>query len=312
MGRSVLRANPPDHGRMRRLVAGAFTPRRLESMRAAITAQATTLTRYLEHLTARGEPVDFMTEYAYPLPIRVICALLGIPTGDQHWFREQAAALTSVLEPSMMLDDLSGAVEARSRLDLYFTDLVARRRKEPGDDLVTALAQTDELTAEELLANLVLLLVAGFETTTNLLGNALAIMLGQRPLAVPDPVGLVEEVLRYDSPVQLTSRWCREATPVAGVMLEPYSQVLVLFGAGNRDPERYRDPAVFDPTRPSIQPLSFGAGPHYCLGAALARMEAQIALPMLAQRLPTLTLAATPVRRPRVTLRGYAELAVTR
>ena len=211
----------------------------------------------------------------------------------------------------MMLEDLTGAVQARSRLDLYFTDLVARRRREPGDDLVTALAQTDELTAEELLANLVVLLVAGFETTTNLLGNALAILLSRGPLAVPDPAALVEEVLRFDPPVQLTSRWCREATAIGGVTLEPYSQVLLLLGAANRDPDRYPDPDVFDPARPSIQPLSFGAGPHFCVGAALARMEAQIALPMLARRLPRLALAATPLRRPRLTLRGYAELPVT-
>jgi cytochrome P450 len=178
-------------------------------------------------------------------------------------------------------------------------------------------------------SNLVLLLVAGFETTTNLLGNGLALMLappGPRPgdagagdvgafdvgvfdVGAFDVGAFVEEVLRYDSPVQLTSRWCREEVTIAGVTMIPYSQVLVLLGAGNRDPHRYRAPDVFDPGRSAIQPLSFGAGPHFCLGAALARMEAQIAFAMLAQR--GVALAGPPIRRRRLTLRGYAELPVT-
>ncbi len=322
VGRSILRSNPPDHTRMRRLAAGAFTPRRLESMRDAIIAQTSTLTNYVSHLGGRGEPIDFISEFAYPLPIRVICALLGVPAVDQHWFREQASSLTAVLEPALLLSDIGDALEARSRLDLYFTDLVARRRTEPGDDLVTALTQAHDadgatLSGPELIANLVLLLVAGFETTTNLLGNGLALLLSRPDIAAAlraEPgraVSFVEEVLRYDSPVQLTSRWCREEVVLDGVRVEPYSQILVLLGAGNRDPRRYPAPDVFDPTRDPNQPLSFGAGGHYCLGAALARMEAQIAFPMLLQRLPTLALAGAPERRNRLTLRGYAELPVT-
>ena len=192
---------------------------------------------------------------------------------------------------------------------------------EPGDDLITALILAHDtdgatLSGPELIANLVLLLVAGFETTTNLLGNGLAILLTRPDLAAAlraDPgraASFVEEILRYDSPVQLTSRWCRDEMVLDGVRVEPYSQILVLLGAGNRDPHRYSAPDVFDPTREPNQPLSFGAGGHYCLGAALARMEAQIAFPMLLQRLPTLTLAGTPTRRHRLTLRGFAELPV--
>jgi cytochrome P450 len=307
---------------MRRLAAGAFTPRRLSAMRSAIIAQATTLTGYLEHLGRTGDPIDFITEFAYPLPIRVICALLGVPAEDQHWFREQATALTAVLEPALLLTDVSDALLARSRLDLYFTDLVDQRRAQPTDDLITALTQAHDadgamLSGPELIANLVLLLVAGFETTTNLLGNGLALLLGRPDLTaalLADPASspsFVEEVLRYDSPVQLTSRWCRGEVVVDGVRLEPYSQVLLLLGAGNRDPYRYPAPDRFDPGREPNQPLSFGAGAHYCLGAALARMEAQIAFPMLLQRLPNLALAAAPTRRHRLTLRGYAELPIT-
>ena len=322
LGSSMLRSNPPDHARMRRLAAGVFTPRRVEAMRAAIVDQATTLTRYLDHLGKRGEVFDFVTEFAYPLPIRVICALLGVPAQDQHWFREQAGALTALLEPAMSLVDFGEAGRARRRLDLYFTDLVARRRTEPRDDLVTALtlahdADGSTLSAPELLANLSLLLVAGFETTTNLLSSALAILLERPELAAAlraNPglaPSFVEEVLRFDAPVQLTERWCREEVRVGGTRVERYGRVLVLLGAANRDPARFAHPGAFDPARDPNHPLSFGAGGHYCLGAALARMEAQVALPMLVGMLPRLALAGPPLRRPRLTLRGYGELPVT-
>lgn len=321
LGDSMLRANPPDHTRMRRLAAGAFTARRLAGMRAAVTEQATTLARYLAHLAKRGDAFDVVTEFAYPLPIRVICTLLGVPATDQHWFREQAHALTEVLEPALLVTDVDEAVRARSRLGLYFTDLVQARRRQPAEDLVTALTQAHDadgttLSASELIANLVLLLVAGFETTTNLIGNGLAVLLERPDLAAAlraNPAlapSFVEEVLRWDSPVQLTTRWCREPVEIHGVRLEPYSQVLVLLGAGNRDPARYPDPHVFDPTREAIAPLSFGAGGHYCLGAALARMEAQVAFPLLLQALPRLALVAPPLRRPRLTLRGFVEIPV--
>jgi cytochrome P450 len=332
-GSTMLRSNPPDHTRMRRLAAGAFTPRRVEAMRSAVTEQATTLARYLAHLGKRGDAFDFITEFAYPLPIRVICTLLGVPTADQHWFREQAHALTVTLEPVASEAEVDEAAQARTRLELYFTDLVQARRDRPADDLVTALTHAHDadgatLSKAELIANLVLLLVAGFETTTNLLGNGLAVLLERPDLAAAlraNPglaPSFVEEVLRWDSPVQITTRWCRDAVDLGelasraskrshGARLEPYSQVLVLLGAGNRDPARYPRPDLFDPTRDPIQPLSFGAGGHYCLGAALARMEAQVAIPLLVRELPRLALIGPPLRRPRLTLRGYVDLPVT-
>jgi cytochrome P450 len=226
-----------------------------------------------------------------------------------------------VLEPTLSVAEVDDAGKARSRLGLYFSDLVAQRRARPRDDLVTALTQAHDadggsLTTEELIANLVLLLVAGFETTANLLGHGLAVLLERPDLAAAlraNPAlapSFVEEVLRYDAPVQITTRWCRQELVVEGVRIEPYSQVLVLLGAANRDPARYPHPAVFDPTREAIAPLSFGAGGHYCLGAALARMEAQVAFPLLVQALPRLALVGPPLRRPRLTLRGYVELPV--
>jgi cytochrome P450 len=314
---SVLQRNPPDHTRLRRIAASAFTARRVAAMRDAVRAQAETLTGYLAHLLAAGEPVDFMAEFAFPLPVRIICALLGVPVGEQAWFRERAVALTAILEYRFDGSELDSANRAAQELAGYFTDLIARRRREPTDDLTSALvASTEHESDLELLAGLVLLLVAGFETTTNLLGNGLVVLL-EHPRAAgrlrddPDLAErYVEELLRFDAPAQMTSRWSREAVAVAGQQIPAYAEVLLLLGAGNRDAERFADPDTFDPMREAHQPLSFGAGAHFCLGAALARMEAQVAFPLLLNRFPTLRLADGAERRDRLTLRGYAQLPV--
>ncbi|HLT10593.1 MAG TPA: cytochrome P450 [Micromonosporaceae bacterium] len=319
---SLLHMNPPDHTRLRRLVAGAFTARRVATMRDAIAGQAQRLCGYLAEVGRGGEPVDFLTEFAYPLPIRVICALLGVPYGDSGWIREQAAAMTVALEPSLMTADLSAAAGARRQLSAYFEELIAKRRESPADDLTTALVQVHDsdgsaLTKPELVEVLVLLLVAGFETTANLLGNGLHLLLtraADRQRLRADPglaTNYVEEMLRFDSPVSLTSRYCREETTYGAVTLPPYSQVVLLLAAGNRDPAVFDRPGDFDPDRVPLRSLAFGGGAHYCLGAALARLEAQIAFPMLLDRLPGLTLAGEPQRRPRLVLRGFEELPVT-
>jgi cytochrome P450 len=347
--RSMLSVNPPDHTRMRRLAARAFTARRVGLLRETIGGYASELADGIGELAegngqpaeGNGQPaegngevadgdvagsrprsVDFMAEFAFPLPVRVICALLGVPSDDYRWFRRRAADLTVVLEPQFGEVEMVDADLAAAELEAYFTDLIARRRSRPRDDLTTALVQAhdtdgDRLSGDELLANLVLLLLAGFETTTNLLGNGLVVL-----LAHPDHAGTlrrdaslaeryVEELLRFDSPVQLTSRWSRQATEFEGVRLPPYSQILLLLGAGNRDPQRFGDPNRFNPSREPNQPLSFGGDAHYCLGAALARLEAQIAFPLLLRRFPDLALADKPIRRDRLTLRGYSSLPVT-
>jgi cytochrome P450 len=300
------------------VVSGAFTPRRVAQMRDAVQAQAEKLTAYLAHLLGSGEPVDFMADFAFPLPVRVICALLGVPVTEQAWFREQATALTAILEYRFSESELDSANRAAIDLTAYFRELVERRRAEPTDDLTSALVAADEEYSEtEVLATLTLLLVAGFETTTNLLGNGLVVLL-DHPEAAAALRGdeslaerYVEELLRFDAPVQLTPRWCQEAVTVAGTPIPAYAEIMLLLGAGNRDPERFQDPDAFNPLRDAIQPLSFGAGAHYCLGAALARMEAQIAFPLLLNRFPTLRLADGAQRRDRLTLRGYASLPVT-
>lgn len=245
---------------------------------------------------------------------------------DHEWIRERAEALTAVLEQVMTVAELADADRASSELESYFTDLVEERRREPRDDLTTALVRIHDsdghdsdgsvLSRGELLSNLVLLLVAGFETTTNLLGNGLVVLLCNPQWAdrLRDDASLAEryvsELLRFDSPVQLTARWSREEVEFAGVRLPAYTEILLLLGADNRDGRHFRDPSRFDPYRDPGQPLSFGAGAHYCLGAALARLEAQVAFPLLLRRFPRLALVGEPLRRDRLTLRGYAGLPV--
>ncbi|MDM4718528.1 cytochrome P450 [Micromonospora sp. WMMA1363] len=321
ISRSMLRTNPPDHSRLRRLAAGAFTPRRIGAMRAVVTAQADALVDVIVERARAGEPVDFMSEFAYPLPVGVICALLGVPAADRPLFRRWAGDLTGVLEPEITAEELAVADRGAVELSGYFGELIAARRRAPTDDLTTALVQVhdadgDRLSGEELLANLVVLLVAGFETTTNLLGNGLVVLLEHpreadalcdHPEFAP---AYVDELLRFDSPVQLTTRLTGTGTSYDGVDVPAGGWTLLLLGAANRDPRRYPEPARFDPWRPQIHPLSFGAGPHYCLGAGLARLEAQVAFPLLLRRLRGLTLAGAPRRRTRLTLRGYDTLPV--
>jgi len=316
---SMLRANPPRHTRMRRLAAGVFTARRVTGLRAVITEQVDEL---LDELTAYAKGLDLVARLAYPLPIGVITALLGVPAADRGRFRELATALTGVLELNWNDDDRQQADAAADELTGYFAHLVAKRRADPQDDLVTALAAAHEadgerMTGDELLANLALLLVAGFETTTNLIAGGIVLALDHPAYAAKlrdDPAlapAYVEEVLRIDSPVQVTSRRAKGASEVAGLGVPPGSELLLLLGAANRDPVRFPRPDVFDAERAGPPPLSFGAGVHYCLGAPLARLEAQVALPALLRRFPEMELIARPRRRPRMNLRGWREVPVT-
>jgi cytochrome P450 len=327
IARSMLRVNPPDHTRMRRLVSSAFTARRVAGLRETIVAQTDALA---DRMADTSGPVDFMEAFAYPLPVGVICALLGVPESDRDWFRPRATDLAATVEMQIGGGDLERADLAAIELAEYFRVLVDERRASPRDDLVSALVREQDgarLSGEELLSNLVLLLVAGFETTTNLLGNGLVALLDRVDLAdrlraEPERApSYVEEMLRFDSPVQLTSRWAYEAVDVGGYHVPQYTQVLLLLGAANRDPARFTEPDRFDPDRPGTAgaaaagrfgtaSLAFGAGAHFCIGNALARLEAQVAFPRLIQRFPRLARAGEPVRSDRLTLRGYRHLPV--
>lgn len=323
LGRSILESNAPHHARVRSLIASVFTARRVAALEPAVAGAVQHLLAQMAEQGADGSPVDFMDAFAFRLPVGVICELLGVPEADRYRFRGLASDLTTALELIADYSELGVADQAADELAGYFTELAAERRAHPQDDLVSALVQVaaaDEsrLSGQELLANLVLLLVAGFETTTNLLGNGLALLF-EHPEAVAGlragtvtPAGLTDEVLRFDSPVQLTSRLAlADGLTVADLPAPRGSSVFVLLGAANHDPVRYHRPDLFDPTRTDSQPLSFGGGPHYCLGAQLAKLEAAVALPALLARFPRLAPAGSSTRRDRLVLRGYETLPVT-
>ncbi|MER7753473.1 cytochrome P450 [Kitasatospora sp. NPDC097643] len=320
---SILERNAPDHPRVRSLIASVFTARRVAALRPAVTAAVARLLDELAERGADGSPVDFMDAFAFRLPVGVICELLGVPERDRYRFRALAADLTVALEMIQDPDELDAADTAADELSAYFTDLAADRLARPQDDLVTDLARIaaddpGRLSAKELLANLVLLLVAGFETTTNLLGNGLTLLFGHPEAAAGlrsggvTPAGFTDEVLRFDSPVQLTSRIAlTDGLTVEDLPVPAGAMVVLLLGAANHDPARYDRPGVFDPTRTDSQPLSFGGGPHYCLGSQLARMEAEVAMPALLDRFPRLAPGGVATRRNRLVLRGYDTLPVT-
>jgi cytochrome P450 len=318
---SMLSNNPPDHTRVRRLAASAFTPRRTAALRDSVTAQANALIDGMLAAAADGSEADLIESFAYPLPIGVICALLGVPVSDRDFFRPRAEALTAVQE--MQPGVMEAANQAADDLNEYFADLVEQRRKEPRDDFVTALVQAHDadggrLSADELFANLILLLVAGFETVTNLLGNGLVALLRNPEhadkLRADETLApaYVEELLRLDAPVQVTSRWSASEVTVAGTTLPKHTIILLMLGAANHDPARFPEPDRFDPDRPDNRSMSWGGGAHICLGMALGRLQAQVAFPLLLQRMPGLELAGEPQRRrDRLSTRGFATVPLS-
>ena len=316
----ILNLNAPRHSRIRSLIARAFTARRVAGLEPTIVSMADDLLDGMAERGADGSPVEFMHDFAYLLPVTVICELIGIPESDRESFRPIARDIAGVFElhdPATLPAINAAAVE----LLAYFTGLAAERRANPRDDLISdllAVSDSDDgrLTDAELLHNLTLLLVAGFETTTNLLGNGLAVIL-QQPEAGAAVVdgsvpasAFVEEALRYDSPVQLTSR-VGYATELCGTKVGEGDSVTTVIGAGNRDPRKFTDPDIFLPLRQDGAPLSFGGGAHFCIGAALARLEGTVAFPRLLTRFPKIAAAGAPVRRETFLLRGFDALPVT-
>jgi cytochrome P450 len=320
---SVLDLNGAGHARVRGLMSRAFSHHRVAGLAPAISATTASLLDDMADRGAGGEPVDFMRHFANLLPVTVICDLVGIPQADRETFRPLAADLVTGLlgERRHAEDALAVADAATVRLNDYFAALAEERRERPRDDLITALVQVHDagdgrLSNAELLDNLNTLLLAGFLTTTNLLGNGLAIMLGDPATATAVRQGelaaaaFIEETLRFEAPVQMTARRAAAQAEIGGLPVSPGTQVVLLIGAGNRDPRRFDCPDRFDPRRPDAGALSFGGGPHFCLGAALARLEATIAFDALLARFPDITPAGEMRRLPGLAFRGFEFLPV--
>jgi cytochrome P450 len=316
----MLQQDPPDHTRLRGLVVGAFTARRVEDMRPRIQQ---IVDARLDRLARMGR-VDLIADFAFPLPVTVICEMLGIPEEHHGFFFTGARTGGRLLDPVPLTRAELDAANASSLASAeYFRSLLDLRRRQPGEDLTTQLLQAEEegnkLSSEELIANINLLFGAGHETTVNLIGNGL-LALYRNPdqlrllRANPTLIGnAIEELLRYDSSVQLTGRVSLETTEIGGVHVAKGESVLCLLGAANRDPAVYAEPDRLDIERRNVRPMSFGGGIHFCLGAQLARIEAEIAIASLLRRLPHLTLddAQHPQWRPTFVLRGLQRLPAT-
>ncbi|MEO8605953.1 MAG: cytochrome P450 [bacterium] len=290
---TLLMVDPPRHTRLRRLVNKAFTPRVVERLRPRIDAVVDEL---LESVRTQRR-MDLIQTLAYPLPVIVIAELLGIPASDRDMFKRWSDTLATILDPLQVTGGLLAAQPAFEEMSAYLRGVADARRQAPRDDLISALVaveeQGDVLSGTELVGLCGLILGAGHETTTNLIANAVLALLRhpeQRRLLQDDPsliAGAVEEFLRYDSPVQVTDRVVlADDVVLGGRPLPRGSMVLCLLGAANRDPTRFADPDRFDVTRADTDHLAFGRGPHFCLGAALARAEAQIAITGLLRALP--------------------------
>jgi cytochrome P450 len=319
--RAILNLDPPDHDRIRHLVSYAFTPKRVQAMRTRVDELVADA---LDTVAGRGE-MDVISDLAFPLPFQVISEMLGMPGGaDRDRLREWSGALVRTLEPIITVDDVSAAVEASDAMNEYVQDVLTWKRRDPRDDLLTAMLAAEEgsdrLSDEELRDQIVLLYVAGHETTVNLIGNGTLALLrnpDERIRLREDPTldqGAIEELLRFDSPVQFSRRITMAPIEIGGHDIAAGCFVLTCLGAANHDPAQWGPRAdQLDVGRDGAAlHVSFGSGIHHCLGAALARVEARGAIPALVRRFPDLELATdAPEWNGRLVLRGLARLPVT-
>ena len=318
----MLFRDPPVHTRLRMLVNRAFTPRTIENRKHEIAGVADDL---IDEVEQQGE-MDLIADYAFLLPVTVIAQMLGVRYDDRRMFRGWSASLAAAIDVRATNDAYAEASVSTLALTEYLHDIFAEHRSNPQDDLISALLdiQREEgqarLSDDEMVATCILLLVAGHETTTNLIGNGTLALMRQRDqwdalLANPDGITTaVEETLRYDAPVQMTFRRAYEDIAMDGVTIKAGQSVGFVLGSANRDPEHYPEPERLDVTRQPKVPGSFGFGIHFCLGAGLARAEGQIALETLLRRTPNLRLASCaepPEWRPNIAFRGLERLPVT-
>ncbi|WP_458244899.1 cytochrome P450 [Streptomyces sp. MAI_2237] len=312
----MLDLEPPDHTRIRRLVSKAFTPRTVEQLRPYVTRLAGEL---VDGLVERGGG-DLLTDVAEPLPVAVIAEMLGIPESDRAPLRPWSADICGMYELNPSEDTARKAVQASVEFSEYLRELIAERRKKPGDDLISGLIaahdEGDRLTEQEMISTAVLLLNAGHEATVNATVNGwyalfrnpdqLAALRADHTL-VPTAV---EELMRYDTPLQLFERWVLDDIEIDGTVIPRGSEIAMLFGSANHDPDVFRDPERLDLTRADNPHISFSAGIHYCIGAPLARIELAASMTALLEKAPTLSLSEEPRRKPNFVIRGLEGLGV--
>lgn len=317
-GQNMLFLDPPEHTRLRALVSKAFSPQAVAALTPRIQAIVDTL---LDQIPA-AETFDLIETLAYPLPVIVMAELLGIPATDRAQFKYWSDRRARLLEPTMTRAELHEANRAAHAMDAYFREVIAQRRIAPQDDLISSLVAAEEegekLTLDEVLVMLRLLLIAGNETTTNLIGNGLLALLQhpeqlQRLRETPALMEqAIEELLRYDTPVQVDGRNVREDAEIGGRHLAKGQGIVLLLGAANHDPEVFSRPEQLDLTRRDASHVAFGRGVHHCLGAPLARAEARLAFTTLLQRFPLLALQTqTPAFKDNVVLRGLRALPLS-
>lgn len=296
----IVSQDAPAHAQIRGQLGRAFTSRRLAAFEPLIE-------RIVEHRLDAMEVagrIDLMRDFAVPVPLQVIAALLGVPLRDLTKLERWSDALGALLDPMVRAaSGMDSASSSMSEFDGYFRDLIADRRREPGDDLISALVsapESERLSDDALLVNCAFVLVAGFETTANLIGNGVLALLQhpeelERLRAEPKRIdSALEEILRFDAPIQRISRVAREDVELRGCLIPAGTRVGLVLGAGNRDPERFAEPDRFDLERGDNRHLAFSGGPHFCLGAALARLEGRLALAALLERFPALALDEQP------------------
>jgi cytochrome P450 len=304
---AMLFMDPPDHTRLRRLIAPAFAPKAIASLRPRVAA--------VVHAALDGLPdeTDLLTEFGYLVPLAVIAELLDVGAEGAEVFRAQTPSLVRMLEVDAKPSDLAAATAASLELTMFLVPLLTTRRLLPGDDFISALLAVDELSLDEVLATCVLLLAAGHETTANLIANGTLALLEkpeQQPALLADPIASTEELVRFTSPVKLAGRVALTDQLLGGEKIPAGSQVFIHLDAANRDPRRFADPDRLDLTRKGPPHLGFGAGAHFCLGAALARMEAAVALPALFEAYPDVRVTAAVGWRSSTTFHGLEALPV--
>ncbi|MCV6977111.1 cytochrome P450 [Mycobacterium bourgelatii] len=312
--------DPPDHTRLRRLVSKAFVPKVVNALQPDISALVDDM---LTRFAAAGK-FDVIDDFAYPLPVAVICRLLGVPLEDEPQFSRASAMLAQSLDPLMSSPESEELWQEQLQAGLWLRDylrgLIELRRSHPGDDLMSGLVAVeeagDQLTTEEIVSTCNLLLIAGHETTVNLIANAVLAMLRDRTqwTALASDAqrvsAVIEETLRYDPPVQLVGRIAAADMTIGDYDVAKGDTMVLLLGAAQRDPAEFDRPDAFDPDRGTSRHLGFGRGLHYCLGAPLARLEASVALSKLTARFPDARMVGEPQYKPNVTLRGLSALTV--